>query len=381
MTKEVYITQTSHFLPNEPVSNEEMEAYLGMINGAPSRSRRIVLRNNGIQCRYYAMTPEGIATHTNAQMAALAVRALFENPTLELPQLELLCCGTSSPDQLMPSHGVMVHGWLPEAGPIEVLSPSGNCCSGMHALKYAWLAVKTGEAQRAVTTGSERLSRILRADSFQEEASHLARLEEQPYIAFEKEFLRWMLSDGAGAWLLSPRPRSQGPSLRIDWIESVSYAHRIEACMYQGADKLEDGSLKSYMDYQPQEILQQSILSIKQDVKLLSQHIVSFGFDKLKVICEKRGLDTAALTYFIPHISSEFFRPKIAAKLAQNGMAIPDEKWYSNLATKGNVGAASVYLMVDELFHSGRLKAGDTLLLVVPESARFSYVFALLTVV
>jgi 3-oxoacyl-[acyl-carrier-protein] synthase-3 len=46
----------------------------------------------------------------------------------------------------------------------------------------------------------------------------------------------------------------------------------------------------------------------------------------------------------------------------------------------GNVGAAFVYLMVDELFQSGKLKTGDRIFLAVPESARFSYMFSLLTV-
>jgi 3-oxoacyl-[acyl-carrier-protein] synthase-3 len=71
--KEVYINNTSSFFPNEPVSNDEMEEYLGYINDTPSRSKAIVLRNNGIKNRFYALTKEGTSTHTNAQMTALAV--------------------------------------------------------------------------------------------------------------------------------------------------------------------------------------------------------------------------------------------------------------------------------------------------------------------
>src|SRR4051812_5054647 len=98
----VYITKTSKFLPNNPVSNDEMEEYLGLINGKSSKSRRIVLRNNGIKRRFYAMTKEGKATHTNSQMTALAVRGLFENNPIGLNAIQLLSCGTSTPDQMMP---------------------------------------------------------------------------------------------------------------------------------------------------------------------------------------------------------------------------------------------------------------------------------------
>lgn len=134
---EAYITRIAKFLPNESVSNEEMEEYLGYINGKPSKSKAIVLRNNGIKNRFYALRKDGTPTHTNAEMAALAIKDLFRNNPGEIGQMDLLSCATSSPDQLMPSHGSMVHGNLPEAASIEVVSPSGVCCAGMHAFKYA----------------------------------------------------------------------------------------------------------------------------------------------------------------------------------------------------------------------------------------------------
>src|SRR5258708_5096444 len=271
--EQVYIINTSIFLPNDPVSNDDMESYLGFIDGKPSKSKKIVLRNNCIQTRYYALTKEGKATHTNAQMTALAVRALFGNDPDKLKAIELLSCGTSSPDQMMPSHGVMVHGWLPETNPIEVVSPSGVCCAGMHAFKYAYMAIKTGDVGQAVATGSERFSASLVANVFEEEAQKLHQLRENPFIGFEKEFLRWMLSDGASAFQLSNKQNMDSLSLRVDWIEGVSYANEMETCMYMASEKLPDGTLKSYLEYSPEEIIAKSILSIKQDIKLLSDNI------------------------------------------------------------------------------------------------------------
>ena len=98
--KEVYINNTSIFLPNEPIGNEEMEEYLGYINDRPSRSKSIVLRNNGIKRRFYAITKEGISTHTNAQMTALAVKELFKNDpgstcksvSFSMERKKLFCC-------------------------------------------------------------------------------------------------------------------------------------------------------------------------------------------------------------------------------------------------------------------------------------------------
>lgn len=377
---EVFINKTSHYFPNNPISNDEMEEYLGYINKTPSKSKKIVLRNNGIVNRYYALQKDGTTTHTNAELAALAVKALFKDDPELISQVELLSCGTSSPDQMMPSHGVMVHGHVPEVGAIEVVSPSGVCCAGMHALKYAFMAIKTGDVKTAIASGSERLSASLRSKLFEDEVSKLIELEENPYISFEKDFLRWMLSDGASAFYMSNKKNDKGLSLKVEWLKGVSYAHEVEVCMYMAGGKLPDGSLKSYLDYTPEELINQSVFSIKQDVKLLGEYIIKLGGKKLKEVLDAEGVDPATIDYFMPHMSSNFFRSKIMEGLQVVGIDLPYEKWFVNLSTVGNVGAASAYLMVDELFNSGKLKKGDRLLLLVPESSRFSYMYALLTV-
>ena len=378
--QEVYINNTATFFPNDPISNDEMEDYLGYINDTPSRSKAIVLRNNGIKRRFYALDKEGHSTHTNAQMTALAVKALFKDDPDQLQSVDLLSCGTSSPDQMMPSHGVMVHGWLPESPSFEVVSPSGVCCAGMHAFKYAYLATRSGDSQHSIATGSERLSISLLSKNFEDEAKKLKELSEDPYIGFEKEFLRWMLSDGAAAFSISNKKNDTGISLRVEWIEGFSYANEAGACMYMGCEKQKDGTLKSYQDYSPQEVIDKSILSIKQDVKLLSKNIVPYGGVGLKAALDKHGIRSEEVDYFLPHMSSEFFKDKIFQQLIVNETGIPYDKWFVNLSQVGNVGAASVYFMVDELFHSGKLKTGDKVLLLVPESSRFSYMYSLLTV-
>jgi 3-oxoacyl-[acyl-carrier-protein] synthase-3 len=148
----------------------------------------------------------------------------------------------------------MVHGLLPEAAAIEVVSPSGVCCAGMHAFKYAYLAIKAGDVKKAVATGSERFSASLLSSVFQDEAQKLKQLEDNPIIGFEKDFLRWMLSDGASAFLMSDKPNENGLSLRVEWIEGVSYANEKEGCMYMACEKQPDGKLKSYLEFHPKKL-------------------------------------------------------------------------------------------------------------------------------
>lgn len=380
MMQDVFIVNTATFLPNEPIGNDEIEDYLGLIGGKESRAKNIVLRNNGIKRRFYALDKNGSATHSNAELAAESIRHLLDNDSEKLKQVDLLCCGTSSPDQMMPSHGVMVHGCLPESNAIEVITPSGNCTAGMHALKYAFMAVKGGFSNLAVVSGSERTSRLLHANMFESEIESQSNIDSDPYIAFEKDFLRWMLSDGAGSFLLSNKKNEDRLNFKIEWVEGVSYANEVETCMYMAGEKMPDGSLKSFKDYTSQEMVDQSIMSIKQDVKMLRSNIIALGFKKLVEIFKTKGLRSDEVDYFLPHMSSEFFREKINEALIENNIPISQEKWFSNLSKVGNVGAGSIFLMVDELMKSGTLKKGEKMLVAVPESARFSYVFALFTV-
>ena len=373
----VYITKAGKFLPNEPVSNDEMESYLGLINDAASKARRIILRNNGITTRYYALDANGNPTHSNAEMANLAIEKLYDE-SFTKNDVELLSCGTSTPDLMLPSHAAMVHGFMKNKS-VELNSSSGVCCSGMNALKFAFLSIKSGSTANAISSASERPSSLMIADKYENEVINLKKIEEQPIIAFKKDFLRWMLSDGAGAFLLQNQPKGE-LSLEIEWMEAFSYAHEIEACMYAGGDKMADGTIKPWSDFKSSEWLTESVFSIKQDVKLLDLYILEKGAESMKAALDKNKVNANEIDYFLPHVSSHYFVNGLHKALAEKGMDIPKSKWSSNLKHVGNIGAASIYLMLEELMSSEKLIKGQKILLSVPESGRFSYAYAYLTV-
>ncbi len=378
----VYITNIASALPNAPVSNENIESVLGMVGDRPSRARRIVLRSNGITSRHYAINPKsGEFTHTNAQLTAEAVRKLASD-RFALNDIQCLATGTSAPDQLAPNHSVMVHGELGNP-PCEVIATSGICLAGMTAFKYAYLGIKAGEYKHAVSCGSELSSLFLQADHFQQESEQRVNaLEQQPDLAFDRDFLRWMLSDGAGAALLENRPNNKGISLRVDWLHLFSYANEMETCMYAGATKQKDSSLKGWLTHPRERLQSDDVMALKQDVKLLNDNIVPYTIERpLHKLVQRYELHPKQFDYFLPHMSSNYFRQPMMKGLARAGLAIPEERWFTNLTTKGNTGAASIYIMLDELFRSGRLTEGQRLLCFVPESGRFSSSFMQLTVV
>ena len=381
MSGTAYITNLSAFLPNDPVPNEEMESVLGMVNGQPSRARRIILRSNGIKTRHYVIDPEtGAATHTNAQLTAEAIRGLA-NGRFRLEDTDLIACGTTFADQLVPSHASMVHGEL-GIPPCETLATSGVCISSTSAMKYAMLGVAGGEFRHAVSAGSETPSVVMHARNFEPESdAQLDSLESNGAMAFQKDFIRWMLSDGAGAALIEPEPAPEGLSLRLEWITERSYANEQPACMYGGAEKLDDGRLRGWPAYDPNEWAPRSVFTLKQDVKQLNEHVMYYTVERpLRELARLKGLEPGDIDYFLPHYSSHYFRERVHEHMVKADFDIPFERWFTNLYTRGNTGAASIYIMLEELFRSGRLQPGQRLLCYVPESGRFSTAWIHLTV-
>ncbi len=379
----VYINDITAFLPHDPVNNDQIEDVLGRINDIPSRTKRIMLRNNKIETRHYAIDrATGKLTHTNAQLAAEAVRKLNPYENFSLDDIECLSCGTTTPDLLFPGHALMVLGEL-GLPPCDAVTTSGICICGMTALKYAYMNVATDSTKNAVAVGSDLASSYSRATFFAADIAPETDLEEKPIRAFDAEFLRWMLSDGAGAVFLSSKKNKDRISLKIDWIENISYAGQFETCMYAGGVKNEDGTMTGWRETESIDtVAEQYKFLIKQDTKLLAKEIVKTAMDKaLASIVKKYKIKPEEIDWFLPHYSSGYFRDKFYNGMKNIDFEIPYERWFTNLAKKGNTGSASIYIIMEELFNSGKLKKGQKLLCFIPESGRFSHCYMMLTAV
>lgn len=148
-----------------------------------------------------------------------------------------------------------------------------------------------------------------------------------------------------------------------------------------GVLKNEDGTLTGWNTMEPQQWLTDSVFPFKQDVKLLGANILHLGTQMLSEIAEKHNFDPEAITYFCPHISSYYFKEKTYDEMYKAGFGFPWEKWFTNLSYVGNIGSASVFVMIEELMNTGKLKKGDKILCMVPESARFTYAWMQLTAI
>ncbi len=375
----VFITKVESFLPGENISNDKVEDVLGLANGEPSKAKKIVLRSNGIKGRHYVVSDKENPPLTNAQLTAKAIQRLIKNTDYEKQGIELLACGTTCADQLLPSHASMVQGEL-KLNAHEIASTTGVCCSAISAFKYGFLSVKSGDKQSAVVTGSEISSKFMKASNF--ETDNDDQLKKSEVFQFEQDFLRWMLSDGAGAFLLENKPRPNQLNLKVEWVDYLSYANEVPTCMYGGALANEDKTITSWLDYSRQELVDKKVLNISQDVKLLDECIAKYCVElPFTDIKKKRGLQPGDIDWFIPHYSSNYFRKRVFDTMMKIDFPIPYEKWFTTIESKGNVGSASFYIYLHDLMKTGQLKAGQKILGFIPESSRFSAAYTLMTVV
>ncbi len=369
--KKVFITSTGSFLPNEAISNDEIEDYLGCIHGKKSKIKNRILKQNGIESRYFAIDKNQQTTHLNQDLAIQAAKRAISNGTIRETEIQLLTTGTTQGDLPVPGFASMVHSGL-EAKRCEVGNFQSVCSSGMMALKYAFHQIESGYKTNALTIGSDLASRMFKSSRF--EAQGIKRLP------FDTEFLRWMLSDGAGAFVLQDEQRHDGISLEIEWIELFSYANEFPVCMYTGKTDNKNEQDATWLDYPSYEAASaQGAINLQQDASLV-QEMIKMGVAHYFDLIDRGKIVIDDVDWVCCHYSSEVFKKPMVELMEKGGGKISEEKWFSNLRTKGNTGAASIFIMLDELFHSKQLKAGQQILCMVPESGRFITSFMMLRV-
>ncbi|MCC3456051.1 3-oxoacyl-[acyl-carrier-protein] synthase III C-terminal domain-containing protein [Microcoleus sp. PH2017_08_TRC_O_A] len=370
-----YINRIGKFLPGEAINNHEMEEYLGKIADRPSRVRQRILNSNGIKQRYYAIDKQQQTLYSNSQMAAFAVRDAIAQANLEPGAIDLLACATTLPDLLVPGFASTVHGELSELSPLEIVSTQGVCCAGVTALNYATSQLELGKKQTAIAVASEFPSRLFKNSKFEVETS----VQAGKPLPFDTEFLRWMLSDGAGAFLLQNHPNASGISLKIEWIELISHANAYPVCMYSGLAN--ETSTKSWLDYSSYlDAATAGAFDLRQNIRLLD-NVMKLGVEGWLGLIKSGRVCPQEIDWLLCHYSSHFFRGQIVELLEQAGCMIPEEKWFTNLYSRGNTGCAAIYLMLEELFNSGKLQSGQKIFCFVPESGRFTTAYMMLTVV
>jgi 3-oxoacyl-[acyl-carrier-protein] synthase-3 len=358
-----YITGTGSYLPGDAINNEDISKYIGKLEGELEIKEKI-LRMNGIKQRHYALDRHQDPTHDVYELAALAVEDCLNNCGYK-GSIGYLSTGTTNAPLVAPGLASVVHSRLAEMGilqeSIEINSNSGICTSAAQAIINACRVVWLGEQASALSVGVDQPSDILKSTSIDvpsDRDSHADDIKNSKW--FMSVFLRFMLSDGAGAFLIQNEPAPDRICFQVNWTHSKSFANEAPLCM-----KLESRTLL-----------------LSQDVNVLNQYMSQYSRESVISAMETNNDRLGSYRIVLPHLSSYFFRRmmlKIIREMCSGSEETVD--YWTNLETVGNTGAASIYLMFNEYIKSHELRGGDKILLFVPESGQFNFVIISLTVV
>jgi 3-oxoacyl-[acyl-carrier-protein] synthase-3 len=341
------------------IRNDEIERHIGQIKGEET-VKRSVLKMNGITGRHYAQDHHQHATDDVYGLATKAVERLLDSHLT--PPVSFLSAGTTYAPLAGPGIATMLHHRLRWTGalnhPLEISSHGGICTSSAAAFVAAIRAVQTGHHAAAVSVGTEHASEVLKASVLKPMDDRDQHRDLKRSRWFMSVFLRFMLSDGAGSFLFQDKPSASGLSLKVDWTHSMSFAHSTELCMKMEA----------------------STALLSQDVSILSRHLFRSAREFLNDAMNKHGETLDRYHVVLPHLSSFFFRRRMERVMREH-LHNPENKlaYWTNLATAGNTGSASIYLILDHYLREHQIDSGDRILLFVPESGQFNYVMVSMT--
>jgi 3-oxoacyl-[acyl-carrier-protein] synthase III len=159
--QDVFINGLGAYLPGDPVANRDMEDHIGRVGGESCKFRSLILRQNRIKTRYYALDREGHATHCNSEMAAKAVEDAIRKSEVSTKDISFLAASTTLGDLLVPGLASHVHARI-GVPPIEIANFQSVCASSLMAIKSAYLQLRAGEHDCAAVCGSEFASRYFR---------------------------------------------------------------------------------------------------------------------------------------------------------------------------------------------------------------------------
>jgi 3-oxoacyl-[acyl-carrier-protein] synthase-3 len=368
----VYLQSASYFMPGEPVDNVRMDDFIAPLNRISSRIKSRILAENGIKQRYYAIDTEGNTVMTNAAMASGAIRDCLQRAQTDISAVSYLASGSSGGDTLMPGFANMIQGEL-AAPPMETASIHGVCVAGVTAIQSVAQGIELGAHSLGLAVASELPSRLFKR----------SRFAARGYDAdFDAHFLRWMLSDGAGAVLLgdgSHQTASIAPGVRIKlkFIHQRSFSGDYPVCMQLG---LTADRQKAHLDYPSwTDAEADGALSLRQDIRLLP-HLFDISIHEYAKLVRDKWVDPTRIDHFLCHYSSEKFIPVVEDLMDTAGLSIPRERWFSNLAWRGNTGAASIMIMLAEFLQTKTVKPGEQIFCYIPESGRFTTAYMLFEV-
>ena len=308
------ITGTGSCLPDKILTNADLERMV-------DTSDEWITTRTGIRQRRIAS--EGEYTST---FAAEASRRALSMAGVKAEELDLIILGTVTPDFPFPATACIVQH---EIGAVNaaVFDLSAACSGFIFGLSIADKYIRTGDAKKVLVIGAEVLSRV---------------------VDWTDRNTCILFGDGSGAAVLEATEGDNG-ILSTHIFSNGSYWDTL----YQPGC----GNRNPATD---DKTLQDRLFYIKMEGNDVFKHAVRAMEEAACTALSANGMTPADVSLLIPHQAN---RRIIDATAKRLGIAPDDARLFVNLHNYGNTSSASIPISIDEANRSGRMKAGDNIVL------------------
>lgn len=309
------ITGTGSCLPEQIVTNEDLSKVV-------DTSDEWISSRTGIRERHLAKD------ETTASMAAEAGRRALQDAGLGAEEVDLLIVGTITGDYVTPSTSCEVQEIL---GAVNAVAFDINaaCAGFMFALHTAHAYLQSGIYKTALVLGAETLSKIMDW----KDRSTCVLFGDGAGAAVVRAFEKGQAEDKAAGGILAFEQGSDGRK------------GKVLSCLGRRNNNplIENPFIPSYVSMNGQEVYKFAVNTVPASIQ--------------KVL-ELAGLETGDIKYFVLHQANIRILQAVAKRLKADM-----EKFPVSLDHCGNISAASVPILLDEMNRKGMLEKGDKIVM------------------
>ncbi|MDF0534919.1 ketoacyl-ACP synthase III [Shewanella yunxiaonensis] len=253
-----------------------------------------------------------------SEMATVAAKHALAAAGIDGSELDMIILATASPDTLIPNIASTVQANI--GANCAAFDINAACSGFLYGLGLATAQIKSGQCQKVLVVGAERLSF---------------------YIDWSRRETAVLFGDGAGAVVLEASD-IPGGVLGYELNNDPEGREILKASFGTSMDRYVAESLDFYIQFEGKEIFKRAI----HGMSTLSAKVL-----------DKCGLDKDDIDWVIPHQANERIIDTLVHK-----MKIPPEKAFVNIANYGNTSAATIPIAICDALAKGMIQPGQHIL-------------------
>ncbi|MBE0514763.1 beta-ketoacyl-ACP synthase III [Sulfurimonas sp.] len=301
------------YVPSKILSNEELSKMV-------DTSDEWITKRTGIKERHIAAADE-----FTSDMGAKAAKLAIERSGLKKSEIDMIVCATISPDYFcMPSTATIISTKL-GLGNITAFDISAACTGFVYILSIAKAFIESGMKKNILIVGAEKLSAIT---DYSDRGTCI------------------LFGDGAGAAVISATENKEEAIIDIHTGSDGEFADLLmtpNGGSGSAHDALEQEATSCFMQMRGNE-------TFKVAVKTLTKDVID--------ILRENSIQSSDIKHFVPHQAN--YR---IIKAVGDALKLKDEQVVLTVEKYGNTSGASIPMAINDIYESGRLQAGELMLL------------------